>query len=119
MLNFWKKKKNTNEDGANGDEATPQAGSGTLTWNAQASQALDQAVAQSPVPGMLKGRLKKELSKAAEAETTKAGRTEVTAEDLMTGLMSKLPAHMRSQIEEAAKQGPEGLKNLEKKLKRK
>lgn len=110
MFKFWKKKQDNNSD---------QGASNDLTWNAQAEQALEQAVAQAPVPGMLKNRLRNELSNAAEAAARQAGHSEVTAEDLMNGLMAKLPPNMKGQIEDAMKKGPEGLKDLEKKFKKK
>src|SRR5687767_11217795 len=94
------------------------AGSAQLTWSAQAEQGLVQALAQAPVPAMMKGRVRSELRNAAEAHALSAGRTEVTPEDLMEGMLSKLPANMRTQVEEAMKKGPEGLKDLEKNLKR-
>jgi len=110
MFKLWKKHNKKEES---------EKSSAVLTWTADASKALEQSVAQAPVPGMLKGRVKNELKEAAEQVASAAGHTEVTAEDLMNGLMSKLPAGMRSQVEQAAKQGPEGLKNLEKKLRNK
>lgn len=108
MFKLWKK----NKSEKNGD-------AGPLTWDTPAKQALEQAISQAPVPKMMKGVVRKQLSDAAEAQTRKAGRTSVTAQDLMNGLMEKLPANMRKQVEQAAKQGPQGLKNLEKRLKRK
>lgn len=117
MLNFWKKKKSEQGDENTPQEAdnTPQT-SGELSWDAQATQALEQSVAQAPVPGMMKNKVKKELSKAAEEAARKAGHTTVTAEDLMNGMLSKMPANMRQKIEKAAESGPEGLKNLENEL---
>ena len=105
---FWKKKKSTEESTSNE--------SAILTWDDEARQALDQAVSQAPAPSLIKGRLKKELAKAAEQQTAKNGRTNVTAQDLMEGMLAKLPAHMRQKVEQAAKQGPEGLENLKKDL---
>ena len=105
MFKFWPKKKDA-------------AGSDKLTWSAQAEQGLVQALAQAPVPAMLKGRVRSELRNAAEEHARNAGHSEVTPEDLMEGMLSKLPANMRTQVEEAMKKGPEGLKDLEKNLKR-
>lgn len=106
MLNFFKKNKE-------------EKNTGTMPWNTQAKQALEQSVAQAPVPQILKGKVKKELAKAAEKAAQAAGHTEVTAEDLMAGLMEKLPAKMKKQVEQAARQGPQGLKNLQQQLSKK
>ncbi|MGH9857830.1 MAG: PCP reductase family protein [Acidobacteriota bacterium] len=118
MLTFWKKKKQAPSPSSPEKDNSTVPG-GNLPWNTAAKQAMDQATSSAPVPAMLKGRLKKELRKAAEDAARTAGHTEVTAEDLMHGLMSRLPENMRGQFEDAIKQGPEGLKNLEKRLKRK
>ena len=104
MLNFWKK------------SDKPVSHGGTISWEAEAKQALDQAVAQAPVPPLMKGMVKKQLQDAAEEYTKNAGRSTVTAEDLMKGLMAKLPDNMKSKVEEAMKKGPSGLKDLEKDL---
>jgi hypothetical protein len=87
-----------------------------MAWDDQARQALDQAVAQAPVPAMLRGRMRAELEKAGEEHARKHGHTSVTAQDLMEGLLSKLPESMRSKIEDAAKKGPAGLADLQKEL---
>lgn len=94
-----------------------ESSAGTMTWQADAVTALEQALAQMPVPGSLKGRVRSELEKAAVAHAREAGRSEVTAQDLMEGLLAKLPANMRGKVEEAMKQGPEGLEKLQKELK--
>jgi len=88
-----------------------------IPWDAAATQALDQAVQQAPVPAMLRGKVKTELAKAAEAQAQAAGHSTVTAEDLMQGLLAKMPADMKAKVETAMSQGPDGLKNLEKELK--
>lgn len=103
MLNFWKKKKEGTQDTS-------------LTWDAQASQALEQSLAQAPVPKMMKSMVKSQLKKAAEDIARKNGRTTVTAQDLMEGMLSRMPAHMRTKVEDAMKQGPEGLERLKKDL---
>lgn len=90
-----------------------------MPWDDQAKQALDQAVAQAPVPAMLRGKIRQELEKAGEEQAKKHGHTAVTAQDLTEGLMSKLPESMRSKIEDAAKKGPAGLADLQKKLSKK
>ncbi|MEX2055264.1 MAG: hypothetical protein WD972_03715 [Candidatus Andersenbacteria bacterium] len=92
---------------------TPDPAAGAMTWDAQATQGLEQALAQAPVPAMLKGRIRQELVSAAEGVAQRAGRTTVTAQDLMEGLLSKLPASMKSKVEDAVKGGPEKLKELE------
>lgn len=89
-----------------------------LAWEDAASAALDQAAAQAPLPGPLKGRLRRELKTAAEANVRAAGRATVTAEDLMAGLLSKLPPAMRDRITQAIQQSPAGLKQLESELKK-
>lgn len=104
----WRRKKN--------DAATPE--SAALTWSTQAKQGLEQALAQAPVPAMMKGRVRNELKNAAEAHARTVGHSEVTPEDLMEGMLSKLPANMRTKVEDAMKKGPEGLKDLEQDLKR-
>ena len=106
MFSFWQKKSpNQSEDGE------------SLTWDDSATKALAQAVGQAPVPGIMKQRVKRELEQAAEEYARKNGKTTVTAEDLMQGIMAKLPEGMRSKVEDAAKQGPEGLKKLQDELK--
>ncbi len=114
MFKFWKKDK----DQPQGDTTSPSSSSGASEggWDPQATQALNQAVSQAPVPALLKNRLKNELKKAAEAEAKKAGHKKVTPEDLMNGLMSKLPDSMKGKIEAAMKEGPEGMKKLQKEL---
>jgi len=57
------------------------------------------------------------LTKAAEEQARQLGHAEVTAEDLMSGMLAKMPAHMKTKVEQAMKQGPEGLANLQKDLK--
>lgn len=106
MLNFWKKS----------DKAV--SADGAITWEAEAKQALDMAVAQAPVPPLMKGMVKKQLQEAAETYTQQAGRNKVTANDLMAGLMAKLPDNMKSKVEAAMKKGPAGLKDLEADLKK-
>jgi len=94
----------------------PASDTGAMTWDPQATQGLEQAMGQAPVPAMLKGRIRQELVSAAEGVAQRAGRTNVTAQDLMEGLLSKLPASMKSKVEDAVKGGPEKLKELEKDL---
>lgn len=89
---------------------------GNMQWEESARQALNQAVAQAPVPSIMKQQAKRQLEQAAEEYARNAGKTTVTAEDLMQGLMARLPDSMRKKVEEAAKKGPEGLKDLEKEV---
>ena len=112
MFNIWKKK--SKEEGQN--VTSPKAPS-QLSWNNSAITALAQAVSQAPVPSMMKGRIKQELSSAAEEAARKEGKTTVTAQHLMTGILSRLPENMRKKVEDAAKQGPAGLKKLQDELK--
>ena len=65
----------------------------------------------------MKQRVKQELSNAAEEAARTAGKTTVTAQHLMAGILSRLPENMRKKVEEAAKQGPKGLKKLQEELK--
>jgi histone H3/H4 len=105
MNAFWSKKK---------DNAAPAAAA--LRWDEQAKQGIEQAVSQAPVPGLLKGKIRQELMKAAEEETTRAGRTTVTAEDVVAGMLAKMPAAMRDKVTQAMQKGPAGLKDLEQEL---
>jgi len=91
----------------------------SLTWSDDAKQALEQAVAGAKVPKLLKGRMRKELEKAAESHTRSKGKTEVSAHDLMEGLLAKMPAEMRNRVMQAAQRGPQGLEELQKKLQKK
>jgi len=102
MFSFWQKK-------SSNDSASSEA----LSWDSSATKALAQAVGQAPVPGIMKQRIKRELEQAAEEHARKAGKKTVTAEDLMQGIMSRLPEGMRKKVEDAAKEGPEGLKKLQ------
>lgn len=101
---FWHKKKK--------DDAPAR-----LQWMPDASAGIEQALAQAPVPKMLRGRVKRELESAAEGAARAAGRDRVTMEDVMAGMLAKMPANMREQVEQAMQQGPEGLKNLQKRFK--
>lgn len=113
MFKFWKKKQ------AESQGSSTSTSSGKLTWDPQAQAALDQSVAQAPVPKMMKSLVKSQLRKAAEEFTRKANRTTVTPQDLMEGMLSKMPAGTRTKVEDAMKKGPQGLKDLEKELKKK
>ncbi|MDA1168944.1 MAG: PCP reductase family protein [bacterium] len=106
MFSFWQKKSSNQSEEAS-----------SLTWDDSATKALAQAVGQAPVPGIMKQRVKRELEQAAEEYARKKGKTSVSAEDLMQGIMSRLPEGMRTKVEDAAKQGPEGLKKLQDELK--
>lgn len=118
MVAFWnkKKKEKTETSIVDAPADTSVVQNEELTWDDRASQALEQAAAQAPVPSIMKKKIRNELKKAAEEFTKKDNRTTVSPEDLMQGLMSKLPANMRGKIENAAKEGPEGLKKLEKEM---
>ncbi|MEX1997733.1 MAG: hypothetical protein WEA04_03635 [Candidatus Andersenbacteria bacterium] len=105
MFKLWPKKK------ADSDESTP-----ALRWDERATQGLEQALSQAPVPGPLKGRVKKELVQAAEDAARQNKHTTVTAEDLMQGLLAKLPASMRNRVEDALSGGPDKLQALQKDL---
>lgn len=105
MKPFWKRQTN---------DSTEQPSQ--FTWDEQARQGLEQALKQAPVPTMLRGKVKKEFKRAAEEAARQAGRTTVTAQDLMNGMLAKMPANMRQQVEDAMKKGPDGLENLAKKL---
>ncbi len=109
MFQFWKKKEKS------GDTQNNQKKS-ALTWDESAIKALAQAVSQAPVPSIMKGRIKSELSKAAEEAARKDGKSTVTAQHLMAGILARLPKDMRAKVEAAAKQGPKGLKKLQEEL---
>ncbi|MBI1833405.1 MAG: hypothetical protein HYR90_01120 [Candidatus Andersenbacteria bacterium] len=118
MLSFFRKKKKE-EKPINAPIPAPVEGSSvsdSITWSSEATEALEQTLAQAPIPKLLKGKVRRDLKKAAEAAAQKSGRTQVSAHDLMQGFMNKLPAEMRNQVEQAARKGPEGLKLLQKKL---
>ncbi len=109
MFKLWKKQPAT--------EPAASSSSSTIPWSPEAKQALEQAVSQAPVPAMMRGMVKKELEKAGEEHAQKSGHATVTPEDLMQGLMAKLPADMKAKVEDAMKKGPEGLQDLQKDLK--
>ncbi|MCE9643179.1 MAG: hypothetical protein K8Q97_02510 [Candidatus Andersenbacteria bacterium] len=116
MFNIWKKK--SKEEGQTVPSTNPSSKpAGQLSWDNSAITALAQAVSQAPVPSMMKGRIKQELSNAAEEAARKEGKTTVTAQHLMAGILSRLPENMRKKVEDAAKQGPAGLKKLQEELK--
>ena len=77
----------------------------SITWEAQATQALEMATAQAPVPQLLKGKLRTEMKKMAEAEAQKNGRATVTAEDLLNGMMAKLPSNMQDKVKGMMEKG--------------
>ena len=111
MKPFWRKKQ----------AVTPSSGSddGAVAWQTDATAAIDQALAQAPVPAMLKGKIRKELEAAAESAARASGHSEVTAQDVMEGLLAKMPANVRSKVEEAvANKDPRALAKLQKKLRR-
>ena len=114
MFSFWQKKSSNKRKN---EENSQHAPSDALTWDASATKALAQAVGQAPVPGIMKQRVQRELAQTAEEHARNAGKTTVSAEDLMQGIMSRLPEGMRSKIENAAKEGPDGLKKLQDELK--
>jgi len=105
MTAFWNKPKK---------ESGEEPG---LTWDPAATQGVEQALTQAPVPKALRGRLKKELRKAAEEAAREDGATHVKPEHLMSGMLAKMPENMRSQIEEAMRTGNTAqLENLKKKF---
>lgn len=110
ILNFWKKQQKQNDSN--------KAVAGHMTWEAQAETALNQSVSQAPVPAVMRSMLKSQLKASAEEAAKHAGRTNVTAEDLMAGLMSKLPANMKNKVANALKKGPAGLADLQKEFKK-
>lgn len=115
MFSLWKKK--SSESNNTPQKSSAKEVSGQLSWDNSAITALAQAVSQAPVPSMMKGRIKQELSSAAEEAAKKEGKTTVTAQHLMAGILSRLPENMRKKVEDAAKQGPAGLKKLQDELK--
>ncbi len=115
MFSIWKKKSKESTEPTS-KSGSPQQPSGALSWDKSAVQALAQAVSQAPVPSMMKQRVKQELSNAAEEAAKKEGKTTVSAQHLMAGILSRLPEDMRKKVEAAAKQGPAGLKKLQDEL---
>jgi hypothetical protein len=101
MFKNWFKRKAT-------PSSSPSPSSTSFTWKTEATSALELSLKQAPVPGPLKGRLKKELVTAAEAQATAAGRTEVTPEDLMNGLLQKLPPKMQDKVKKMAAKKMQG-----------
>lgn len=87
-----------------------------MPWDDTATQALEHAVQQAPIPALLRSTVKNELTQAAEAHAREHGRTTVTAEDLMQGLLAKMPAAMRAKAEQAIQQGPGALGKLKDEL---
>ena len=80
-----------------GDKKQSEA---AVTWSSEATQALEMALAQAPVPALLKGKVRSELTKAAESATKSAGRSQVTPEDLVNGMMAKLPPDMQQKAKD-------------------
>jgi hypothetical protein len=107
-LSFFKKK---NQSQTNNDQP--------LGWHKQAKAALQQSLNQAPIPKMLKGRVEKELKKAAEQAARDAKSKIVTPEHVMQGLLAKMPAKQRAQVEDAMSKGPQAIKDLEKKFRKK
>jgi len=87
------------------EKAADQSSDSVMTWDGQATQALEMAVAQAPVPQMVKGKLRTEMKKMAEAEAQKNNRHNVTAEDLLQGMMAKLPSHMQDKVKGMIEKG--------------
>lgn len=116
MFKLFRKKKSLPDAEIVPESTSSIPATGELTWDAQATQGLEQAIAQAPVPAMLKGRVRTELKSAAEGVARAEGRNTVTAQDLMQGLLSRLPENMRSKVETAMQGGPDKLKDLEKEL---
>lgn len=85
---FGKKKEDNTSEGS------------SMTWEPQATQALDMAMQQAPVPKLLKNRVRKELEQAAEEIAKKEGRTTVTPTDLMNGMMAKIPDNMKGKVQD-------------------
>jgi len=86
-------------------ETPADSSNAALTWDPQATQALETSISQAPVPQMLKGKLRGEMTKTAEAEARKNGHSTVTPEDLMSGLMSKLPPDMQGKVKDMMQKG--------------
>lgn len=87
-----------------------------MPWDNTATRALEHAIKQAPIPTLLRATVKSQLKRAAEAHAREHGRTTVTAEDLMQGLLAKMPAAMRAKVEEAIQQGPDALGKLKNEL---
>jgi Ser-tRNA(Ala) deacylase AlaX len=102
MLKFWRK-----------SNPSSDTSSEKLTWDDSARQAIQQSLQQAPIPAMLRGKVKKELEAAAEEAARADHKTSVTAQHVMTGMLNKMPANMRAQVEQAMKGGPEEIQKLQ------
>ncbi len=106
MLNFLKKNQTSNADQPS-----------SLIWDPEASAGIQQALKQVHIPKILTGRIKKELRQAAEDAARADGRAHVTSQDVLSGMLAKMPADMRQQVTKAMQEGnPDELKKLGKKL---
>jgi len=88
-----------------------------ISWNKQAEDTLEQALAQFPGPKMMLGPVKSKLRSAAEKKAAELGHSEVMPEDLMQGLMEMLPPSVRETIDKRMQEGPEGIAKLQDDLK--
>ena len=113
MLKLFRRSKPTPEP--SGSPSSPSQ----FTWDDSARQAIQQALSQAPIPAMLRGRVKKELEAAAEDAARADSKSHITAQHVMTGLLNRMPANMRAQVEKAMKGGPEEIKKLQQRLRRK
>lgn len=128
---FWKKQKSLSQPATpaskipgetgfipDGPSPPPQQNPtlDSIIWDETAKQALEQAVSSAPAPALMKGTIKKQLAKAAEDYARQRGHPTITAEDLIQGMLAKLPANLRQKVENAMQQGPEGLEELKKNL---
>ena len=114
-MQWWWKKKPRDESAAGTTPASIE-GNQAFEWDGKAQEALSQSVAQAPVPSVMKRRAHAELKKTIEQTVRAAGRTNVTVEDVMQGLLSKLPVQQREKVEAALAEGPAGLEKLKKTL---
>jgi hypothetical protein len=87
-----------------------------LLWDPSASEAIQMAMQQAPIPKMLQGRIRKELRKAAEETARQVKSDRVLAEHVMQGMLAKMPANIRDQVQSAMQSGPSEIAKLQKKL---
>jgi len=100
-----------------GKKSNEEPDASDITWSDAARRGLSQALDQAPIPKMLRGQVKKQLKKSAEAQARAENVTTVTQQHVLTGMLELLPKNMRGEIEQAMQSGdPSQLQNLQKKF---
>lgn len=112
MKAFWRKRKQEQPT------ETAPCKDESISWSSDATTAIGQALAQAPIPAILKGKIRKELMAAAEEAAQVAHHSEVTPQDVMQGLLAKIPASVQSQVAAAmASKDPHQIAKLQQQLK--